>query len=32
MFVPTYPQRTSNNIYIQRMGWYYAAGYNEIGW
>lgn len=32
MFVPSYLQRTSNNIYIQRMGWYYAAGYNEIGW
>ncbi|MBR4730370.1 MAG: lipoprotein [Prevotella sp.] len=32
MFVPTYIQRTSDNNYIQRMGWYYAAGYNEIGW
>ena len=32
MFVPTYIQRTSDNNYIQRMGWYYAAGYHEIGW
>ena len=32
MFVPTYIQQTSDNRYIQRMGWYYAAGYSEIGW
>ena len=32
MFVPTYIQQSSDNKYIQRMGWYYAAGYADIGW
>ena len=32
MYVPTYIQQTSDNKYIHQMGWYYAAGYNEIGW
>ena len=32
MFVPTYIQRTSDNKYIRQMGWYYAAGYADIGW
>lgn len=32
MFVPTYIQQTSDNRFIQRMAWYYAAGYSEIGW
>ena len=32
MFVPTYIQQYTDNNYIQQMGWYYAAGYNEIGW
>lgn len=32
MFVPTYIQQMTENKYIQKMGWYYAAGYSEIGW
>ena len=32
MFVPKYLQKTTDNIRIQQMGWYYAAGYADIGW
>ena len=32
MFVPQYLQQTTDDKYIRQMGWYYAAGYNEIGW
>lgn len=32
MFVPTYIQQLTDNRYIKQMGWYYAAGYDEIGW
>lgn len=32
MFVPKYLMRTTDNIRIQQMGWYYAAGYADIGW
>ena len=32
MFVPTYYQKTTENKTIEQMGWYYAAGYADIGW
>ena len=32
MFVPTWGQKETENKTIKQMGWYYAAGYNEIGW
>jgi hypothetical protein len=32
MYVPTYIQRFTDNIYIEDMQWYKAAGYDEIGW
>jgi len=32
MFVPTYYQQLTDNDDIQQMGWYKAAGYDEIGW
>ena len=32
MFVPTYLQQQTDNKYIQKLGWYKAAGYDEIGW
>jgi hypothetical protein len=32
MFVPTWRQKATENKTIKQMGWYYAAGYNEIGW
>ena len=32
MYVPTLKQQNTQNKDIKQMGWYYAAGYNEIGW
>lgn len=34
MFVPQYPYSgySQYNEDIEKMGWYYAAGYNDIGW
>jgi hypothetical protein len=32
MFVPQWRFRHTENLTIQQMGWYWAAGYNEIGW
>ena len=32
MFVPNYILQHTNNDYIKQMGWYYAAGYSDIGW
>ena len=32
MYVPTYYQQQTENKTIKQMGWYYAAGYSEIGW
>ena len=32
MYVPTLKQQSTQNKDIKQMGWYYAAGYNEIGW
>ena len=32
MYVPTLSQQNTQNKDIKQMGWYYAAGYNEIGW
>ena len=32
MFVPQYRLQNTDNQYIQKMGWYYAAGYSEVGW
>lgn len=32
MYVPQWAFQTDYNIRIQQMGWYYAAGYNIIGW
>ncbi len=32
MFVPTSLQKITENKTITQMGWYYAAGYDEIGW
>ncbi len=32
MFVPTSYQKTTENKSIEQMGWYYAAGYADIGW
>ena len=32
MFVPQYYQITTNNKTIRQMGWYYAAGYADVGW
>ena len=32
MFVPTYYQQYTDNVKIQQMEWYKAAGYDEIGW
>ena len=32
MFVPQYYSQKDHNNTIRQMGWYTAAGYNEIGW
>ena len=32
MFVPQYAQIFTNNKFIRQMGWYYAAGYADVGW
>ena len=32
MFVPNYILQFTDNKYIKQMGWYYAAGYADIGW
>ena len=32
MFVPTYYQQMTDNVNIQQMQWYTAAGYDLIGW
>ena len=32
MFVPQYAQIFTNNKFIRQMGWYYAAGYADMGW
>jgi hypothetical protein len=32
MFVPVFIAMYTENKTIQQMSWYYAAGYNEIGW
>ena len=32
MFIPQWSYQTTDNKYIQQMGWYYAAGYQDIGW
>ena len=32
MFVPKYILQHTDNDYIKQMGWYYAAGYSDIGW
>lgn len=32
MFIPQWSLQTTDNQYIKKMGWYYAAGYDSIGW
>ena len=32
MFIPQWKFQSSYNDYIKQMGWYYAAGYADIGW
>lgn len=32
MFIPQYYSRYTENTTIKQMGWYYAAGYEAIGW
>ena len=32
MFVPKWTLQRTDNEYIKKFGWYYAAGYNTIGW
>jgi len=32
MFIPQYSTRLTDNMTISQMGWYYAAGYDSIGW
>ena len=32
MFVPQWKLQTTDNKYIQKFGWYYAAGYDTVGW
>ena len=32
MFIPQWRFRATDNESIKKMGWYYAAGYEEIGW
>ena len=32
MFIPQWRFRETENKTIKQMGWYYAAGYNAIGW
>ena len=32
MFVPQWKLQTTDNQYIQKFSWYYAAGYDAIGW
>ena len=32
MYIPQWRSQTTDNIEIQKMGWYEAAGYSEIGW
>ena len=32
MFIPQWRFQTTENVTIRQMGWYYAAGYSDIGW
>ena len=32
MFVPKWTLQKTDNEYIKKMGWYYAAGYESVGW
>ena len=32
MFFPQYKLQSTDNQYIKNMGWYYAAGYDSVGW
>ena len=32
MFIPQWRLQSSDNQYIKKMGWYYAAGYDSVGW
>lgn len=32
MFVPQWKLQTTDNKYIQKFRWYYAAGYDTVGW
>ena len=32
MFIPQWKLQSTDNQYIKRMGWYYAAGYDSVDW
>lgn len=32
MFIPQWKLQSTDNQYIKKFGWYYAAGYDSIGW
>lgn len=32
MFIPQQRLRNTDNVYIKKFGWYYAAGYESVGW
>ena len=32
MFIPQWKLQNTDNVLIKKMGWYYAAGYNSVGW
>lgn len=32
MFIPQWKLQNTDNQYIKRMGWYYAAGYDSVDW
>ena len=32
MFIPQWKSQTTDNINIKQFGWYYAAGYESVGW
>ena len=32
MFVPQWNLQRTDNVNIKNFGWYYAAGYDTVGW
>ena len=32
MFIPQWHLKSTDNEFIKRFGWYYAAGYDTVGW